>query len=201
MSLFNLFFFFLILLTTFVYGQKGFEKGYIISNNKDTLVGYVKDRKPPPFEKLYKKVVFKKKHKKRKFGPDKINGYKKGATVYESMWVDVSGHLINEKYTSIPNHGEKEFLKVVVKGYLTNYQREFTDADSNYINHVSLFKKADEDSFIRVTQGIFGLRKKSLKLYFKDCSELIKKIENGQLRTSKEIAVFYNAWHLKNQFD
>ncbi|MCK4562306.1 MAG: hypothetical protein KAT78_05325, partial [Flavobacteriaceae bacterium] len=101
-----------------VYAQKDYERGYIVTNSNDTLVGLVKDRKQPPFGKLYKKVYFKKKYKKKKYRPNQIIAYKQGEREFESVWVDVSGHLINEKYTSIANRGEKEFLKVIEKGYL-----------------------------------------------------------------------------------
>ena len=50
----------------------------------------------------------------------------------------------------------------------------------------------DEPSFVRVTQGILGLKKKRLTEYFRDCPELIYKIENGELKDPVEIANFYN---------
>ncbi|MCF6223740.1 MAG: hypothetical protein L3J34_08435 [Flavobacteriaceae bacterium] len=184
---------FFLLLSNFVSSQKDYEKGYIITNQNEMLIGYVKDRKQHPFGKLYKKIRFKSKLRKRKYGPNQILGYKQGSRTYESLWVDVSAHLINEKYKSIPNQGEKEFLRIVVKGHLTYYEREFTYPDSDYIDHISLFKRAGEDSFIRVTQGVFGLRKRSLRTYFKDCPELVKKIEEGKLKTPSEVATFYNA--------
>ena len=142
---------FFLLFSNFVCGQKDYEKGYIITNQNEMLVGLVKDRKQHPFGKLYKKIRFKSKHRIKKYGSNQILGYKQGSGTYESMWVDVSSHLINENYKSIPYQGDKEFLRVVVRGYLTCYQREFTDQDSDYIDYISLFKRADEDSFIRVT--------------------------------------------------
>ncbi|WP_262892867.1 hypothetical protein [Aquiflexum lacus] len=35
---------------------------------------------------------------------------------------------------------------------------------------------------------------KTLEKYFEDCPELIEHIQNGKLRSPKEIAVFYNDW-------
>lgn len=189
-----------LLLSLSIHAQKDYEKGFVITNSNDTLVGLVKDRKQPPFGKLYKKVYFKKKHKKKKHGPNQIIAYKQGEREFESMWIDVSSHLINEKYTSSPNRGEKEFLKVIEKGYLTYYQREFEYSDSDYIDQISLFKRADENSFVRVTQGVFGLRKKSLITYFNDCPELVEKIENNELKTAIEITRFYNSWK-SNKFN
>jgi len=181
-----------LLFSISIYAQKDFEKGYIVTNNKDTLAGFVKDRKQPPFGKLYKKIYFKKKHKKKKYKPNQIIAYKQGAREYESIWVDISSHLINEKYASIPNHGEREFLKVIEKGYLTYYQREFEYSD--YIDQIDLFKRDNEDYLVRVSQGVFGLRKKSLAAYFNDCPELVEKIKNNELKTAIEITRFYNSW-------
>lgn len=188
----------LLVLPGEVFSQKDYEKGYIITNNKDTLIGLVKDRKQPPFGKLYKKVYFKKKHRKKKYGPDQILGYKQGNREFESLWINVSSHLYNEKYTSIQDSGEKEFLKVVVKGYLTYYQREFADPESDYIDQISLFKREDENYLVRVTQGIFGLKKKNLAVYFNDCSELVKRIEDVELKDPVAIVNFYNSWKVNN---
>ncbi len=185
-----------LLFSLSVHAQKDYEKGYIITNNNDTLVGLVKDRKQPPFGKLYNKVYFKKKHKKKKYRPDQIIAYKQGSREFVSIWIDVSSNLINEKYTSIANQGEKEFLKVIEKGYLTYYQREFEYADSDYIEHVSLFKRKDQFFLVRVNQGMFGLRKNALTTYFIDCPELVDKIINSELKTPIEILRFYNSWKL-----
>ncbi len=114
------------------------------------------------------------------------------------MWIDVSSHLIHEKYTSIPNQGEKEFLKVIERGYLTYYQREFEYADNDYIDQISLFKREDDNSLVRVSQGIFGLRKESLASYFNDCPDLVNKIVNEEIKTPIEIVRFYNSWRIKN---
>lgn len=182
-----------ILFSISTHAQKGYEKGYVITNQNDTLVGLVKDRKQFPFGKLYKKVYFKNKHKKKKYTPNQIKGYKQGSRKFESMWIDVSSHLINEKYSSVTNQGEKEFLKVIEKGYLTYYHREFEYDDSDYIDHIGLFKRENENHLVRVNQGAFGLRKKSLATYFHDCPELVNKIKNNELKTAIEITKFYNS--------
>ncbi len=185
------------MLPSLVFSQKNYENGYIITNDNDTIVGRVKDRKPPPFGKLYKKVYFKKKHKKKKYSPKQILGYKQGSREFESLWIDVSSHLYNEKYTSIQNAGKKEFLKVIVKGYLTYYLREFADSESDYINQIGLYKREDENFLVRVTQGVFGLKKKNLGVYFKDYPELVLKIKNGELKDPIAIVNFYNVWKMK----
>ena len=190
----NLIFTFLIL-PVFVSGQKDYQAGYIITNKNDTLIGKVKDRKSPPFGKLYKKIRFKKNRlTKRKYGPHQIIAYRQGDNQFESLWINVSHNIFNENYTSFPELGEKSFMKVIVKGYLTYYHWEFQDFESDYIDEISLYKRANETSLARVTQGIFGLKKKRLAAYFEDYPVLINKIETGELRDPVEIAIFYNNW-------
>ncbi len=196
-----------LIFTTFIvfpmifFAQKGYESGYIITNSNDTIVGFVKDRKPPPFGKLYKKIYFKSAKNKRKYSPLQILSYKQGNREFESIWIEVSGHLIEENYTSKTNIGKKQFLKVDLKGFLTLYQMEITDPDSDYIDQILLFKRMDENYLQRVTQGLFGLKKKKLQIYFKDCPELLLKIENQELNTPIEIAKFYNTWIKENSFN
>ena len=191
---FNLIFSFLIL-PIIVLGQKDYQSGYIITNKNDTIIGLVKDRKSPPFGKIYKKIRFKNnKILRRKYGPHQISGYKQGENEFESLWIKVFHVFFREKYISIPNSGKKYFLKVVVKGYLTYYHWEYEEPESDYIGEISLYKREHEEYFVKVTQGIFGLKKKKLIPYFQDCPELVYKIENGILKNPVEIAKFYNKW-------
>lgn len=181
-----------------IFAQKDFETGYIITNNKDTITGFVKDRKSFPFGKLYKKIYFKNANSKRKYSPLQILGYRQGDREFESLWLDISSNLIDETYISEKGLGEKQFLKVDQRGFLTLYQREITDSESDYIDQIPLFKRANENYLQRVTQGMFGLKVKKLQVYFKDCPQLLKKIENQELKTPYEIALFYNKWKAKN---
>lgn len=189
----------LVIFNTEVSGQKGYESGYIITNSGDTISGIVKDRKPPPFGKIYKKIYFKaERSRKKKYGPHQIKGYKQGNRFFESMWLNVSYDFFKEKYTSSPNVGEQQFLKLIVQGYLSFYQLEFEDQESDYVDAVDLYKRSDEASLVRVTQGIFGLKKKKLATYFQDCPELVRKIETGEMKDPVEIAYFYN--HFKKNY-
>jgi hypothetical protein len=47
---------------------------------------------------------------------------------------------------------------------------------------------------VRVTQGIFGLKKKLLSRYFADFPDLVVKIEKGELKSPIEIAEYYNSY-------
>jgi len=198
MKYFKLIIFIALSLPYFVFAQGDYELGYIITNSNDTIKGFVKDRKTHPFGKLYDKIRFKNSSEKRKYSPQQILGYKQGNRVFESLWLEISPALIDESYTIDPKSGEKQFLKVDQKGYLTLYQMEITDPDSDYIDQIPLFKKEGENYLIRVTQGMFGLKKRNLQTYFKNCPELMKKVEHQELKTPREIAVFYNTWIKEN---
>ena len=95
---------------------------------------------------------------------------------------------------SSPDYGSKSFLKLIAKGYLSYYHWEFEDSESDYIDAIGLFKRENEDSFARVSQGIFGLKKKHLAKYFKDYPDLVSKIEQGILKDPLEIVKIYNSW-------
>ncbi|QCX01989.1 hypothetical protein FGM00_18410 [Aggregatimonas sangjinii] len=185
---------FLLTIPLSLFGQKQYEKGFVVLNNQDTLYGFVRDRKPSPFGRLYKKIRFKGEKGRSKYGPEQIRAYRKGGIIFESVWMQETGHFLSQNYTSIANVGEQRFLKVVVKGYLTYYQWEFEDADSDYIDAIDLFKKKDDTSLIRVTQGLFGLKRKSLKRFFKDCPPLVKKLEKKEFKHPIDVANFYNSW-------
>ena len=180
-------------------GQKGYQDGYVITNENDTLTGKIKDRKLPPFGKIYKKIRFRNKSIfTRKFSPEQIRSYCQGELEFESLWINVSYSLFTANYSSIPGYGEMQFLKVISKGYLTYYEWESVDYESGYFDAIPLFKREKEPYFERVTQGILGLKKKRLSEYFQDCLELVNKIENGEIKNPVEIAVFYNLWKENN---
>jgi len=184
-----------LLVSHFIFfAQKDFKSGYIVTNENDTLIGLVRDRKEPPFGKLYEKIIFKKGRKKKKFGPNEITAYRRGDDKYESLWLQDNTYPFQGMYLSSPNYGNKKFFKVIVKGYLSYYHWEFEDGESEYINSIGLYKREGEDSFARVSQGMFGLKKKNLAKYFKDYPELVSKIEYGELKDPVEIVIIYNLW-------
>ena len=169
------------------------EPGYIITRENDTLYGLVKDRKDAPFVKIYKKVRFRGGSLfTKKYNPENISGYKAGERLYESIWIDERTDLMRTIYWSIPGTGEKRFIRVLLQDELSYYELEYLDHDSGIIDSFPLFKRMNEGHFIRVTQGMFGLRKNRLREYFDDCPNLIEKMETGELRTPLEIAAFYN---------
>jgi hypothetical protein len=186
---------FIISVSLQVQAKEKFQPGYIITLDRDTIYGQVRDRKNGPFGRIYTKVRFKREKGliARKYSPAKIAGYKRGDEFFESLWIKPDGSLLQTRFISNPRTGKQQFLKVIIKGQLTCYHMEYLDHDSGTTDHISLFKRENEDFLIRATQGVFGLRKKSLGGYFADCPELVEKIQDNKLKTPWEIAYFYNS--------
>jgi len=174
--------------------QRGYINGYVVTLNDDTIAGKIKDRSSGTFENIYSRIKFKPyKGKKRRFGPDKIKAYAKGEIIYESIWVDTyrQGLQLLPNYRSIAGYGRQQFAKIIYGGYLTYYHLEYADDDLN-VDFLPVYKRKDEPVMVRVTQGIFGLKKKLLSEYFNDCPELVKKINSGEFKEPYYIAKFYN---------
>jgi len=188
----------LLPLSSSVYGQKRYEEGNVVLKSQDTLYGKIRDRKPHPFGSLYKKIKFKGKRGKSKYSPKEILAYKKGGSFFESMWVEDSGRLFDQNFIAIEGSGRPVFLKVVEKGFVTYYHWEFEDADSGYLDYIGYFKKEDNQNLIRVSQGLFGLRRKALASFFNDCPELALSIKEKQIKDPIEIIRFYNNWKAGN---
>ena len=185
----------LLVVNEVVFSQKDYHRGYIITNDSDTLYGLVKDRKPQPFGEIYKKIRFRDKGLfAKKLAPDHIKGYNNGTDRFESLWLDARGNFFREDYFSIPGSGERQFLKIISKGYLSYYHMEYVDPESFYIDFIPFFKREDETNLVRVTQGILGLKKKILAEYFIDCPELVEKILNKEINEPYEVALIYNSW-------
>ncbi|MFC0264139.1 hypothetical protein [Fontibacter flavus] len=194
----NVFFlFFLLLISIFseVKAQRGYEPGYVVTQSLDTIHGTIKDRKEPPFAKLYPKIRFKSEFSRnRKYSAKKIRGYTRGEDIFESQWILRYSRLFKTEYLSRKGLGKHHFMKVREKGFLTYYQWEFLDQESSTIGAIDLFKRRDEDYFIRVTQGLLGLKMNNLENYFEDYPELMEKIRNKELKNPGDIAKFYNDW-------
>ncbi len=171
-----------------VFGQKAFEKGYVVNPENDTIFGKIKDRKPEPFADLYKKIRFKKEGSffVKKYKPSQIIGYKAGDRVYESIGIETEGRLLNTRYF-ISSTSRKSFLKVVHKGNLNYYHWEYIDNESGFVDYIPLFHKEKSTEMVRATQGIFGLKKKLLSQYFSDCPELVREIDKKEVRTVQDV--------------
>ena len=173
--------------------KKGFEPGYIIILEGDTLLGQVKDRSQEPFVELYRKIRFKPdgRSSRRKYRPKDILGYGAGGRDYESapLWEESS--FFKFRYYLDPD-AEKVFLMVLRRqGGLTHYRREFVQEDNSYLDYYPLFHREGYSEMVRVTQGVLGLKRKRLMEYFNDCDELVNALYNKELKEAHEVYNYY----------
>jgi hypothetical protein len=183
---------FFLLISINLFGQKGFEKGYIITMYNDTLYGNIKDRKDDTFPRIYRKIRFKKDGSlfSKRYSANKIMGYKAGDGVYVSVPLKRESHLLVTHYLIVPNYN-KSFLKVVQTGGLSYYHWEYIDSESNTYDYTPLFHKEGRYEMVRVTQGVFGLKKRLLSAYLYDCPELVGKIGEKEIRTPEDVLELY----------
>lgn len=175
-----------------VYSQQRFSPGYVILNHEDTLYGLVRDRNSSG-DKIYNKIRFLGgQARKKKYSPQQILGYKTGDSEFDSKWFLEDARFFRFDYYCREGAGEKVFLKVLERGPLTCYFREFLDPESGYLEGYELFLRQGEDYYERATQGIFGLKKKRLSIYFADCPSLVERINNGEIKDPLEVVEFYN---------
>lgn len=183
--------------TVMAFAQSGgFAQGFVVKNNGDTLRGAIKDRTAPPYERKYKKIRFRGKGlpSARYYSPRKIVRYCIGSECHQSLWMYSKRKFVYETHISQSGEGDKVFMKIVVDGYLSLYYYEFNDAESHTIDYIPFYKRKDETEVVRVTQGIFGLKKQLLAKYFEDYPALADKIEKGVLKSPIEIAEYYNSF-------
>lgn len=183
-----------VLLLLFLFGsselraqKKGYYDGYIITLEGDTLRGLIRDRQPAPFEQLHATVRFKKKWHKKKYRPDQIRGYGYNQLHFESVAIEEDASFFRFNYKTDLNQ-KPIFLKVVWKNPdLILYEWEFVHDDNDYIDSFPLLYRPREDRWVRVTQGIFGLKRKKLVPFFLDCPQLALGIQNKTINTLHEI--------------
>lgn len=173
-----------------VLGQKGYSPGYVIHNNGDTLQGMIRDRSD---DKIYTRIKFKSETTGRqKYSPHQISGYNINGKEYESMWFDEQSEFFMFDYYNQEGRGDKEFLRVEARGPVSLYYREFLDPDNGYPDELGFFKRETNNYFQRATQGLFGLKKKKLAEYFRDCPDLVRQIESGHIKSPLGVVEYYN---------
>lgn len=162
----------------FVLGQEDYKDGYIVTVKNDTLIGRVSDRKLGPFGGIHDKIKFKGTRLKKRFSPKDVRSYKKGDSIYRSLFLD----------------GEHQFLRVVSEGAVSYYAYELQQQGEQMVLDIAYLRKENSRSLIRADQGIFGLKRKRLSMFFADCPPLVIKIQNKELKYVFEVVNFYNEW-------
>ena len=173
--------------------KRGYQQGYIIAMNGDTIKGMVKDRSPGTFVSIYDRIRFKSEDSflRKKYSPNQIQGYGVGGRHYLSIPLREETAFFKFRYYVDPG-ANREFLRVVTQSQkLIYFEREWIDDDNNHVDSAPLFQKAGSSELVLVTNGIFGLKKKRLAEYFSDCPDLVKAIENKELKEIMEVYNFY----------
>ena len=180
-------------------GQADHHGDYLILNVGDTLYGKVEHiNRRGASANFYKKIrVTNAKGKRKKFKRGDVESFRVDGVRYEGFWLSQSSDrivLINPKYDIDRENGERYFLRIISLGRLSHYQLEWWEQGEASINWMDLLIKWEDAYFIRSTQGIFGLKKKTLSKYFDDCPELVRQIESKELKKVPEVVNFYNSY-------
>ncbi|MGD1891467.1 MAG: hypothetical protein ACFB15_12850 [Cyclobacteriaceae bacterium] len=177
-------------------GQDGYQPGYVVLANGDTLSGLVMDRKETIIgTELLSKIRFKPTDRKRrkKYRPHQLISYQVGNATYASHPIRPKGISLLDAYYEIdPAEGEWTFLRVVRRGNLTHYQKEWVDEDDSSGEAAEFFRKTNVQFLVRATQGIFGRKRKNLIKYFQDCPSLQQKIKEKAFTYPSEVTDYYN---------
>ena len=158
--------------------QEDYQDGYVVTVKNDTLFGRVSDRKLGPFGGIHEKIKLKGKGLKKRFAAKRIRSYKKGDSLYRTMFLD----------------GEYEFLRVVSEGPVSYYAFELQEQGEQLVLDIAYLRKYNSNTLLRADQGIFGLKRKRLSQFFADCPPLVEKIQNKELKQVFEVVNFYNEW-------
>ena len=172
--------------------KKGYERGYIITLDGDTIQGQVKDRSDP-FADLYSRIRFipKGKRSRDKYGPWEILGYGLGGREYESVRFREESAFFSLRYFT-DAQAPRTFLRVIHRdGPLTYYHREFIYDDNFELDFFPLIHREGEEEMVRVTQGILGLKRERLMEYFRDCEALVEALSTKELKEADEVYTFY----------
>jgi len=171
---------------------QAFEPGYIVLNSNDTLYGSIKDRNDGA---IFEKIRFKNERGKvKRYSAENLLSYTAGINTYESLWYAEKSRFFRFDYYTRAGFGKKIFLKVLAKGPLSCYAKEFIHDDNDFPDQFELFLRDSETTMERATQGIFGLKKKRLTSYFWDCPTLVEKINNHSITSPSDVVAYYNSF-------
>ena len=173
--------------------KKGYDRGYIITLDGDTLQGQVKDRSPDPFTDLYSRIRFipEGKRSRDKYGPWEIMGYGSGGREYESVRFREESAFFAIRYFT-DAQAPWTFLRLIRRDDpLTYYHREFIYDDNFVLDYFPLIYREGEEEMVRVTQGILGLKRERLMEYFRDCEVLVDALSRKELKEAMEVYDFY----------
>ncbi len=172
---------------------RGYSQGYVVLHDGDTLEGFVKDRSIGVFSDLYQKVKFKRTRRsfRKKYRADHLLGYGYNGMIFESISLREETAFFKFRYYVDPR-ARRVFLKLILRNEgLSYYHLEFIQDDNNFIDFVPLFYKPGSPEMVRVTQGVFGLKRERLAEYFRECPRMARALEEKELRSILDVYQFY----------
>lgn len=181
--------FFLVYVTS-VMAQRDFLEGYVVLNSGDTLRGVVKDRKEGFSSRLWDRIILKHGKKRMKFRPDQLLAYNRGGSEFHSVPFNQGNDLLGISRVRV---GQKHFLKVYIRGYLSLYEDEFLDdSQSNFDGNFYLIRE-DELQYLQVSMLFF---RKKMVPYFEDAPHIARAIEDREYKYRDIITIVteYNKW-------
>jgi len=178
----------------FAQGQNNnYVKGYVIDLNQDTIQGFVKLNKIGLASTSSSRVKFKSDQFifSKRYSPNQILGY--GFDNEHFVSLAISTRLRPFKTVQVIDESvERQFLRVVKRSdKLTYYESFFTDEDNDDLNRVPYFHIPYRPEMVRVTQGIFGLKKNRLSEYFEHCPELVEAINGKKITEPIQVYNYY----------
>ncbi|MGK0493958.1 MAG: hypothetical protein ACJAU2_000334 [Maribacter sp.] len=88
------------------------------------------------------------------------------------------------------------FLKVASQGYVSYYIYQFQEQGEQLVQEIDYLQKGPNAALVRVTQGLFGLKRKRLASLLSDCPGLSQKILNREFKHVFEVLEFYNTYKI-----
>jgi hypothetical protein len=192
----------LLVLTTLFYffgfSQLNYQEGSVVLRSGEVLKGSIADRKEGFRTTLLKKIKVKQDGKlfSQSLKPKDIERYNIGSDSFLSIPIQRNTSLFKTEIIEI-GKGNYTLFKVIETGPLSLLIYEYVDPENGYVETIPYLKKANDSRLVRATQGVFGLKRKSLVSFLQDCPELVELIENKKITTPVEVVTFYNNWKEK----
>lgn len=174
--------------------QLNYEPGTVTLRNGEVLEGNVANMRLGFRDELLPRIRIKEpgRLRARKLNPRQITEYTMGDRRFLSLRVQRNNAIFQESYT-VNAGNEYMIFELHRTGHLNILLAYFLD-DDMWIQSAPYFMKEGDDLIVRATQGIFGLKRKLLADYFKDCPQLVEFIQEKEITTPKEVAIYYNEW-------
>lgn len=174
--------------------QLNYESGTVTLRSGEVIEGNVANMRQGFRDELLPRIRIKEsgRLRARKLNPRQIIEYTMGDRRFLSLRVSRNNSIFQESYT-VNAGNEYIIFELHRTGHLNILLAYFLD-DDMWIESTPYFMKEGDDQIVRATQGVFGLKRKLLADYFKDCPQLVEFIQEKKITTPREVAIYYNEW-------